>query len=495
MPTAPSSSAPRVARGRRKAAPADRLFPSTPAAQLHLLRRATWGPRPQDLDAIAAVGTKAWLEAQLAPETVADRVCDEYVGRFQRYKRSTAEVHAAGYWSVEWDLMFEVGRVTLLRQVWSERQLLEVVVDVWNNLLHVTCPSSEVWDNRADYDRTIRRHALGSFADLLVESAKSPSMLLYLDNTSSSAAHPNENYARELLELHTVGVDAGYTEADVKAGARLLTGLAVGADGLFTFDAARHDSGGGTAFGFSWPAHAPHEGLGWAERYLRYLALHPATARRVSRRLAVRFVADEPPASLVERMAQTWTATGASIRAVLWTLFSAPEFWDSAGQKYKTPQEDFVSTLRALGVAPERSGTQGIERLYWMPSDAGHAPLAWGAPDGYPDTAAAWQSPNATLQRWNRHMDFAAAWYPPDLTWTPARQLLPQALPATWGALVDAMAERLVHSPITADERAGVLLYLERRADERLDPREPWLGWGFPYLAAFVLDTPTFSKR
>ena len=329
-------------------------------------------------------------------------------------------------------------------------------------------------------------------------------MLVYLDNARSTGPGSrlgqererglNENLARELLELHTLGVDAGWTEADVRAAALLLTGLAVAPDGSGAFDPARHHTGALAVLGHEVPEHPAAEGMRWIEGFLRHLALHPATARRVCRRLAVRFVSDSPPEALVERMARAWLRGGGDVVEVLEVLLGSPEFWASAGQKVRTPHEDFTATLRTLGTGPEPSGTGGAERLYWLALDSGHAPMAWPAPDGYPDVAEAWRSASGTLQRWNRHMDFAGGWYPGELEFAPARDLL-GALPGTWGGLVDALVVRLVGSPPAPAERAGLLHYCGRDGAAPLDPGEPWLRTQLPYLAALVLDGPSFCVR
>ena len=491
----PTVTAPTVRRGPRAVAPTTRLLHADAGAQLHLLRRATHGPTPALIGEIATLGTTAWLEAQLNPGSIDDSAMEAYVGRFPNYGRSAEQVVAGGYQAVEWNLMFDVGRITLARQIWSRRQLFEVVVDVFNNLLHVTCPSSDVWSSRQDYDRTvIRRFAFGSFSDMLVASAKNPAMLAYLDNTSSSAAAPNENYARELLELHTIGVESGYSEPDVKNAARLLTGLCIGPNGGTSFDAGRHDGRGGAVFGFTWGDHAPGQGMVHIENYLRWLAVHPLTAARVSRRLATRFVSDEPPASLVDAMAMTWRSTGGQIVPVLRTLFGSPEFWASAGQKVRTPQEDFVASLRTLGTGMEAGGTVGIQKLFWHALDSGHAPMAWGPPNGYPDVAAAWQSATGTLLRWNRHMDFTAGWYPTELRFQPATGLL-GSLPSTWGGLIDALGVRLTGAALRQEERDALLQYTNRSAGTPLNASDAWVRNNVQYLAALVLDTPSFCTR
>ncbi|MGI4895693.1 MAG: DUF1800 domain-containing protein [Janthinobacterium lividum] len=483
-----------VSRRARTSAP-PRFTHDDTAAQLHLLRRATWGPSPSTIAEIAQLGTSGWLERQLNPGVVDDAAMDAYTGRLQYYTRTPESLRTGGYDAVGWMPMFEVAWLTLARQVWSRRQLVEVVVDVWNNLLHVTCPSPDVWDNRQDYDRNvIRRHALGTFPDLLVASAKSQSMLAYLDNANSSANAPNENYGRELLELHTIGIGAGYSEADVMNSARLLTGLTIAANGSTTFDPGRHDGGGRTIYGFVVQPHAPADGLGWIEAYLRWLAVHPLTARRISTRIATRFVSDTPPASLVDLMTQTWLATGGAIVPVLRVMFASEEFWASARQKVRTPQEDFVATLRTLGTGMETSGTAGLDQIYWHTRNGGHAALAWLSPNGYPDVAAAWASPSSTLSRWNRHMDFAGGWYPPQLKFASPLEVL-GAVPSTWGGLVDALAVRLVGFPLSADERAGLLQYAARSANAPCSANDPWVKNNLQYLIALTLDGPSFSTR
>ncbi|MFD0482973.1 DUF1800 domain-containing protein [Kineococcus sp. GCM10028916] len=488
------SSAATVTRGRRR--PAASPFAHESAAdRLHLLRRASWGPTPASLAEVARLGTAAWLDRQLSPGAVDDAAMDSFAGRMSFYWRSAQQLYAGGYAATEWNAMLETGRLTLARQIWSNRQLFEVVVDVFNNVLHVTCPSSDAWYSRQDYDRNVvRRFAFGSFPDMLVASARHQAMLNYLDNASSTAAKPNENYGRELLELHTVGVDAGYTEADVKNSARLLTGLTIAADGSAVYDAGRHDGGGRTVFGFVVPPHAPADGNGWIDAYLRWLAVHPATARRLSTRIATRFVSDNPPAALIDRMAQTWTSTGGQVVAVLRTLFDSAEFWSAAGQKVRTPQEDYVATLRTLGTGMESSGTGGITKLFWHVLDQGHAPMAWGAPNGYPDVAAAWISPSGTLSRWNRHMDFAAGWYPPELPFAKAPDLLGD-FPGTWGALVDALGVRLTGSPLTADEKAALLMYANRQPGAPVSRNDRWVQDNLRYVVALTLDGPTFTIR
>ena len=224
-----------------------------------------------------------------------------------------------------WEVMQDLLYSTIGRALWSKRQLFEVMADFWSNHLNVTCPG-DTWDSRHLYDsQVIRKYAFGKYKDMLLASAKHPAMLLYLNNEESTKQHPNENYGRELLELHTVGVDGGYDESDIYDSARILTGLTLknpkpGTDRPTRMDAARvllrrHDPrhGGGTILGFSWSNHAASAGLTQAENYITYLAKHRKTAERIAYKLALRFVSDAPPASLVARLADVYQANDTAI--------------------------------------------------------------------------------------------------------------------------------------------------------------------------------------
>ena len=236
--------------------------------------------------------------------------------------------------------------------------------DFWSNHLNVTCPG-DTWDSRHLYDsQVIRKYAFGKYKDMLLASAKHPAMLLYLNNEESTKQHPNENYGRELLELHTVGVDGGYDENDIYSSARILTGLTLrnpkpGTTDRpswtrreFAFDPTIHDTSGGTILGFTWSNHAASTGLTQAENYITYLARHRKTAERIAYKLAVRFVSDAPPASLVSRLADVYQANDTAIVPVLRALFTSREFTFSSGMKVRRPYEDLIAGLRALDVRP-----------------------------------------------------------------------------------------------------------------------------------------------
>ena len=472
--------------------PAAAVLPADPIA--HLLRRATYGPTPAALAEATSLGVAGWLDRQLNPAAIDDAACNALVARLPLAGASIAAVRAA-LPVHSYDAFGQLGRAIIARAIWSKRQLFESVAGFWANHLHVAAPSSGVWDSRPDYDQTvIRRYAFGTFAEMLQASARHPAMLTYLDNRSSTRAHPNENYARELMELHTVGMN--YTEADVQAAARLLTGMTVDKTGVYAYDQASHATGPVTVLGFSHANATAAGGEAAATALLDYLARHPATAQRIATKLCVRFVADDPPPALVDRLARIYLDQGTAIVPVLRALFTSPEFTASAGQKVRTPFEDLAATVRTLGLGPEASGVTALDALYNVLVGAGNAPLRWPTPDGFPDVAAAWTSPSAFLLRCNFHLNLAAGWYPKQLT-RPADMLkaLVPVLPATYGALVDALAKRLIGTTLPAAQVAAVLSVAGKVPTSPLTAKDTSVAGSLPYLTALVLDSPSFQLR
>jgi uncharacterized protein (DUF1800 family) len=459
----------------------------------HLLRRATSGPTPAALAELARLGVPAWLDRQLDPAKINDQVLDALLTRLPLAGADIATVRAKLPLH-SYEGFGQLGRATVARAIWSNRQLFESAAAFWANHLHVSAPSSGVWDSRPDYDRQVtRKFTLGRFVDMLKASARHPAMLTYLDNRFSTRTLPNENYARELMELHTVGMI--YTEADVQAAAKLLTGLTVTSAGTYTYTASRHATGAVRILGFDHANATAEGGETAALAFLEYLARHPATAERLATKLCLRFVADDPPATLVAKLAKVYLDNDTSIVPVLRALFTSPEFAASTGQKVRTPYEDLTAAVRALGLGPETSGVKALDGLYNSLVNAGNAPLRWSPPNGYPDVAAAWSSPSGFLMRCNLHLNLATGWYPKQLT-RPADLLtaLVPVLPRTYGALVDALARRLVCTPLPADHVAAVLSVAGKLPTSPLTSKESVAG-SLPYLIALVLDSPSFQVR
>jgi hypothetical protein len=310
----------------------------------------------------------------------------------------------------------ELQQAKLLRALYGERQLLEVMTDFWFNHFNVYLNKDADQYLTTAYERdVIRAHALGKFKDLLVATAQSPAMLFYLDNwlsmgpksqaaVAANKGKPgqavpglNENYGRELMELHTLSVTGGYTQRDVTELARVLTGWTIqpleqGA--AFQFDAKKHEPGDKVVIGQTIPENGMNEGM----QVLDMLAHHPNTAKFICKKLAMRFVADDPPPALVERMAAKFLATDGDIREVLRTLFKSPEFWSAKAYraKVKTPFEFVISSLRATGTDLNNPGPMlGILNKMGMPL------YQMVPPTGYSMTASTWMNSEALIDRMN----------------------------------------------------------------------------------------------
>jgi uncharacterized protein (DUF1800 family) len=310
----------------------------------------------------------------------------------------------------------ELQQAKLMRALYSERQLLEVMTDFWFNHFNVYLNKDADQYLTTAYERdVIRAHALGKFKDLLVATAQSPAMLFYLDNwlsmgpkspaaVAANKGKPgqavpglNENYGRELMELHTLSVTGGYTQHDVTELARVLTGWTIqpleqGA--AFQFDAKKHEPGDKVVVGQTIPENGMNEGM----QVLDMLAHHPNTAKFICKKLAMRFVADDPPPALVERMSAKFLATDGDIREVLWTLFKSPEFWSAKAYraKVKTPFEFVISSLRATGTDLNNPGPMlGILNKMGMPL------YQMVPPTGYSMTASTWMNSEALIDRMN----------------------------------------------------------------------------------------------
>lgn len=359
-----------------------------------LLDRAGYGPRPGEWQRAHALGFEAYLEEQLAPEQVEDEVTERLVAGRPLYQRSLTGLLEYTPAEVAHDLI----QTTLLRAVYSRRQLYEALVMFWSDHFNIYLrktqfiPYLKVLDDRT----VIRPHALGNFRDLLLASMRSPAMLVYLDNIHNQRAAPNENYARELLELHTLGLTGGYTQADIDETARILTGHTIVRDrrrpgwGERVFRPGWHDAGPKRVLGHVFPGRQG-EAEAWA--LADSLTRHPATAQFISRKLARRFVADDPPDALVQAMAQSFQHSRGDIKPVLRTMFLSP-FFATAPLKLRRPVTYLVSAVRYLGatVAVENDLPRWLERL-------GQPLFQWPAPDGYPESASSWS--NKLLPRWN----------------------------------------------------------------------------------------------
>jgi uncharacterized protein (DUF1800 family) len=392
---------------------------------LHALNRLGFGPRPGDVDKVLAIGVDQWIARQLNPERIPDRAVDVRLQSYPTLRMADSEI-AEKYYAPIVDARREAkdnqemlkelrekipyelrpARVTeelvaqrIVRAADSDRQLNEVMVDFWMNHFNVFAGKGIDRFLLTSYERdVIRPHVWGKFEDLLRATATSPAMLFYLDNARSLRGKLNENYAREIMELHTLGVDGGYTQQDVTELARVFTGWSIAMPrqgGGFVFRRFMHDSGAKVVLGVRFPAGG---GMEEGERMIHILAHHPATAHHIALQLCQRLVSDDPPKALVDRVAQTFLASDGDLRKTVKAVIDSPEFWDRSvyRAKVKSPFEYVVSAVRAVDghvdnpMPIARALQQMGEPLY------GAQP-----PTGYSDKAEAWVNTGALMSRLN----------------------------------------------------------------------------------------------
>ena len=394
-----------------------------PAAN-HLLNRAAFGQGGKlTVKAVQAMGLQRWLTQQLSPKQIVQpenlmaqlnglgTLAQSQAQLLGVYQSSREEQTAALRLT-----SIESRKARILPAIFSDAQLSEVMTAFWFNHFNVFEAKNQVRVVIGHYDtHAIRPHVFGRFRDLLGATAKHPAMLIYLDNARSFSGRINENYAREVMELHTVGADGGYTQADVTALARMFTGWTIvrgdramagttagPVEGdVFRFDQRRHDDSVTTWFGQTITV----KGEAQAEFALDYLAKHPATANRIAFKLAQHFVADDPPKDLVQRLANVYLQSDGLIAEVLRALFSDAAFWSPSvrGTKFKTPYEFVISMMRVSGTE-----VQNLQPLLSSMQQQGQALFGCQTPDGYKNTEAAWLNPEALNHRIQFATNFAA---------------------------------------------------------------------------------------
>ena len=408
--------------------PTDAAAPVNPKV-IHLLDRLSFGPQPGDVEVVTQQGVDAYIQQQLHPDSIpepqplTDRLSQletlnltplqlfqqVSLPKLPKGQKATPEERKAYRQKARY-VLEQATEARLLRATESPRQLQEVLVDFWYNHFNVFSGKGPDEFLVGAYEQeAIRSNALGHFRDLLEATAHHPAMLYYLDNWQSTAANLpsnrgkqqglNENYARELMELHTLGVNGGYTQQDVIALAKILTGWTfrrlpqpgVTPDGFY-FDAKRHDFSDKVFLGHT----IKGSGIAEGEQALDILAKSPATAHHISYQLAQYFVADQPPPALVNRLAQRFLATDGDICEVLSTLFHSPEFWDvhNYNAKFKTPYQYAISAVRATGI-----DVQNFRPITGLLQQLGMPLYGYLTPDGYKNTADVWVNPDAMTRR------------------------------------------------------------------------------------------------
>jgi uncharacterized protein (DUF1800 family) len=413
-----------------------------------LVSRATFGARPEDVEQVSSRGGERWLEEQLHPDRIDDSALEARLVEYPDLSLSTSELlkkYPRGE-STRRDirkLILELSHTKILRAIHSQRQLQEVLSDFWFNHFNVYAGKNRnVAFALPSYEReAIRPRVLGNFQDLLRATAEHPAMLHYLDNwlnfkegfdpraalrgkrrrmtEPQEREEPrrfgiNENYARELLELHTLGVDGGYGQGDVVEVARAFTGWSVVSprsvrflkkeEGSFSFVAQAHDEGPKTVLGKRLVRTGANEGM----EVIEMLSRHPSTARFLSTKLARRFVAEEPPRELIEEMSQKFLESGGDVREVTKTMFLSPSSLAAAraAELVKTPFELLVSALRATSI--DSVGPGLVRTLF----ELGMPLYLCQPPTGYEEASSTWLSAGSVLSRVRFAADLAAGRIP-----------------------------------------------------------------------------------
>lgn len=466
-------------------ADANAIYAQQTDPQFHVLNRTTWGIRTADLEKIAALGIPGWIDYQLAYEAIPDPLVDDFISQRRVLTMGIDELgpFTGDNYGVVIDT-FLFSRV--FRAIHSERQLFELMVEFWTD--HFNVPAPDYLDIKLVDDRdVIRVHALGNFRDLLFASATSPAMLAYLDQAVSSKEHPNENYAREVMELHTLGVDGGYTETDVTELARALTGWTLTDDNRhFKYDPEMHDGDEKNLLGVAFPSgRGVEDGL----QAIDILARHPSTARFIATKLSRRFVSDQPPQTLIDNVALKFTETNGDIRATMRYLLTTDEFMAAAGQKFRRPLDFVVAAVRVLHPALEITGSY---RMMESLEPMGQLPYHWFPPNGYPDASGAWLNTNGLLHRWNMALNLALAG---DGLFDQASMNVDAVIPmvATVGEMVDVTCMRLLNITLPAAERQLLVEFVSRRGDETQAVDNELRYTKLPSLMGILMASPYFQ--
>ena len=516
---------------------------------LHALNRLGFGAGPGDVDRVLGMGISRYIEEQLHPERIPEASIERRLSGLPTLQMTTAELfvtfenpvrEARRLRREEPDsprmreamppemrprrILEELAAARVLRAVYSKRQLNEVLVDFWMNHFNVYAAKGLDRVFITSFERDVVRPRIwGKFEDLLMATAKSPAMLFYLDNARSVADESNrpalparsagslaigrrlpyigidrrrpgpnaptglnENYARELMELHTLGVDGGYAQRDVTEVARALTGWSIERPEQgqgFVFRAPMHDVAPKTALGRSFPAGG---GIEEGEMVIRILAHHPSTARRIASELARRLVADEPPKAVVERTAKTFLATDGDLRETVRAIVTSREFLDPSNfhAKVKSPFEFVVSAVRAAGGDTDGSALVGeIGRM-------GEPLYLCQPPTGYANTSAAWVNSGALVARLNFALALAAGKIPG--TFADVTGLVPCADERDPKQAVSDLARALTGSDLSGDTENTISRQIEC---ERPAAESPEAKTQVRVIAGLVLGSPEFQRE
>ncbi len=466
-----------------------------------LATRVTFGSTPAVESDLQRLGSSGWIEQQLArsaPDPAVETLLDGYrtldVSRQQAYQiRKDADDDV---------IRIELTHSALVRSVSSSHQLFEMMCHLWMDHFNINISGNSSYRHLAvDYqENVIRANAMGRFRDLLKATAESPAMMVYLDNyrsNANSSSGVNENYGRELLELHSLGIDTNdnqiYTEADVVNAALIMSGWSVETDrgssaySDFRYRSNYHHDGAVSILGGAFST-AGLAGKAAGDALVDYLARHPTTARHIAWKLARRFVSDSPSAGLIASTAQVYLANDTQLVPTLRHLLNSTEMAQSGGDKLRRPFELMVASMRALGSAlPADPTSDAADTLRRRLGDLGHEPWRWDQPDGYADFAEPWLNSDGMLRRWELSARFAHDSHE-DTIVTDLASL--RGTVATAGELYDRMALRFGTLPTTLrDQQLGLVGAAASDAASSVDDES------LAELASYLLAHPVFQLR
>lgn len=512
--------------------------PAPPTPEIIALNRMAFGPRPGDLEALMALGgtsaerLQAYVDQQLNPETIDDSACDALINAqgFATLGKSRQQLwldHVVKQ-NVTWDERMQPARETLhatfLRAVYSKRQLVEVLADFWHNHFNVYGWDSWSAGTWVYYDRdALRSNLFGNFRQMLGAVAKSAAMLYYLDNVSNTSAGPNENYARELFELHGLGAenyfgvasivgpdgkylhpapkDANgnpllYVDEDIYAATQCFTGWRIDqATGDFRFEDAVHAKYSKIVLAQATPSGA---GVQDGEFVLDLIANHVGTARYISRKLCRRLISDDPPESVVQAAADVFYSQRAApdqLKQVVRTILLSPEFSTTWGQKIKRPFEYVVSLLRA-----SNANFAWGDSFRYRYEAMGQALFNWRPPDGYPDRKENWSSTMPMLQRWRMCNWLMDGWKiggdgpDKDKLRIDCRSQMPAEI-TTPIAIVDYWAQRILGRVLPDDERQPIIDFMAAGRNPENSLPADQINDRLRFLVGLIFMAPSFQWR
>ena len=525
--------------------PPEPILPSVPLGII-ALNRMGFGPRPGELDAFEALGTtdeerlRVYVAQQLNPESIdeSDFETRYTASGFETLHKTQEELyfdHIANnqydsnddaYWEWYAKPAYELVDASFLRAVYSRKQLVEVLADFWHNHFNVYFWQDDGVPLLVSYNRDVLRpHMLGNFRQMLEAVATHPSMLYYLNQNNSSDAGPNENFARELFELHTLGAEnylgvhdpntvqkdvngiaVGYVDNDVYEAARAFTGWRVDDDlyenedgvektGRFIYYKPWHDRFNKLILGKYIPADQPDMQDG--RDVLDLLANHPGTARHIARKLARRFISDTPPDSVVEAAAATFLEHRNSpdqLKRVVETILLSPEFRQTWGQKIKRPFEAVVSMLRALST----DFTRIPGGIPWLCSMMGQPLFERRSPDGYPDLKESWANSMSLLYRWNFAVGISENWMDEeDQQRFIKTDIVGQTPPdvRTAESLADFWIQRLLNRPMADADREAVISLMAQEYGPQEQLPEDHVSYVLPGMVEVILMSPDFQWK